>query len=523
MRLATAAEMRALDRRAIEDYGLPGVVLMENAGRATFAAIRRWQGGRLAGRGVLVLVGPGNNGGDGLVIARYLSQAGCRVEIVLLARPADLRGEAASNWLIVKRLALPVRELTHEGQVDEALAGLTRVDFVVDALFGTGLARPISGPFAAVIERINQAGRPVVAVDMPSGLDSDSGRVLGGCLRAELTVTFTLAKRGQVVTPGRGHVGRLEVVDIGIPEAAVRESGIKAELLDLAAAARCLPPRPADGHKGTFGHLLVVGGSPGKTGAALLAAHGALRSGAGLVTLGVAQGLNAIFEANLLEAMTVSLASEHCLGLDDLPALLAALAGKNALVLGPGLGLEEGTAALVARLYQELALPAVIDADALNCLARKLPAAPGGAGRVLTPHPGEMARLTGLTVTEVQADRLKVAATLAREQRVVVLLKGAGTVIAAPDGRLAVNPTGNASLASGGMGDVLAGVIGALLAQGLEPFAAACLGAFAHGLAADRRAGNGRGGLLASELAAELPAAFQEIALTALDGEGKGC
>ncbi len=517
MRLATAAEMRALDRRAIDDYGLPGVVLMENAGRAAFAAIRRWRG-RLAGQSALVLVGPGNNGGDGLVIARYLSQAGCRVEIVLLARPADLRGETASNWLIVKRLALPVRELTDEGQVDEALAGLMRVDFVVDALLGTGLTRPVSGRFKAVIERLNQAGRPVVAVDMPSGLDSDSGRVLGGCLRAELTVTFALAKRGQVVTPGRGYVGRLEVVDIGIPEAAVRESGVKAELLDLAAAARLLPPRPADGHKGTFGHLLLVAGSQGKTGAALLAAHGALRSGVGLVTLGVAKGLNPIFEASLLEAMTVPLASEHWLNPDDLPALMAALSGKDALVLGPGLGREEGTATLVARLYQELALPSVIDADALNCLAGKLPAAPAGMVRVLTPHPGEMARLTGLAVAEVQADRLGVAAALAREQGVVVLLKGAGTVIAAPDGRLAVNPTGNAGLASGGMGDVLAGVIGALLAQGLEPFAAAGLGAYAHGLAADRLArGLGRGGFLASELAAELPAAFQEIALSALE------
>ena len=275
-----------------------------------------------------------------------------------------------------------------------------------------------------------------------------------------------------------------------------------------------MPSRPPASHKGTFGHLLILAGSQGKTGAALLAALAALRSGVGLVSLGVAQGLNTIFETSLWEAMTVPLASEYCLGMTDYPAICALLPGKDAVVLGPGLGVAEETAGLVRRLFLEVDLPMVVDADALTGLGQELPNLSGGAARVLTPHPGEMARLTGRTVAEIQADRLSVAAAYAQQRGVVLLLKGASTVIAAPDGRIAINPTGNPGMATGGMGDVLAGVIGALLAQGLAPWEAACLGAFVHGLAADRLAETRvRGGFLASEVAAEVPAAFHEIAL----------
>lgn len=512
MKLAKAAEMRGLDSRAIGEYGIPGVVLMENAGRATVEAIRRWRG-QLAGLTVAILVGPGNNGGDGLVIARHLHQAGARVVLVALVRPETFRGDAAINWGIVRKIGLKVIPAASEEEVLACQGEFCRADLLVDAIFGTGLKRAVEGHFATMIALMNRSGRPIVAVDIPSGLDSDGGQPLGSCVRADLTVTYGLAKPGQFIHPGAGYAGRLEVVDIGIPPEIVHDAGIKTELLEASEVARLLPSRDLSSHKGTFGHLLILAGSQGKTGAALLAANGALRSGVGLVSLGVPQLLNPIFEASLLEAMTVPLASDYFLGSDDYAAIARAMHGKDALVLGPGLGTEPETVELVVRLYREVSVPMVVDADGLNSLGDTLPAGVQGA-RVLTPHPGEMARLTGLGTREIQADRLAVAAAYAQEKGVVLLLKGAATVIAAPDGRIAINPTGNPGMATGGMGDVLSGVIGALLAQGLAPWDAACVGAFVHGLAADRLARTrGRVGFLASEVAAEVAVAFAEIAL----------
>jgi NAD(P)H-hydrate epimerase len=512
MKLVTAAEARGLDRRAMDEYHIPGVVLMENAGRMTVEAIRQWRGG-IFGQTVVVVAGPGNNGGDGLVIARHLHQAGCRVELYALVPPSQWQGDAASNWRIVQQLPVRVVEVLSEEQADACQEALSRADLVVDAIFGTGLKRPVAGHFAQGIEAMNRCGRPICAVDIPSGLDSDRGTPLGACVRAGLTVTYGLAKLGQVMQPGAEYCGRLEVVDIGIPPELVAAAEIKRELLQAAGCASLLPPRQAGNHKGTFGHLLVLAGSRGKTGAALLVARGALRSGVGLVTLGVPQLLNPIFESSVLEAMTVPLASDYSLGSADYPAITWALPGKDALVLGPGIGTDPETAELVTRLYAEVNVPMVVDADALTILGQALPKRVGSAPRVFTPHPGEMARLTGLTSKEVQADRVGVAAGYAQEKGVVLLLKGAATIIAAPDGRIAVNPTGNPGMACGGMGDVLAGVIGALLAQGVAPWQAACLGAFVHGLAADRLARSWtRGGFLASEVATELPAAFLEIA-----------
>lgn len=513
MKLAKAIELRGLDSRAINEYGIPGVVLMENAGRATVEAIRRWRG-PLSGQAVAIVAGPGNNGGDGLVIARLLQQAGCRVVIYALVPPAAWVGDAAINWRIVQKLPVPIVEVDQPQGGAICQRGFAEADFLVDALFGTGLTRRVEGHYAAVIDLMNQSRRPIVAVDIPSGLDSDSGKPLGSCVRAGLTVTFALAKPGQLLQPGAEYVGRLEVADIGIPSALIEEAGIMTQRLEQSDIARWLPPRLPDSHKGTFGHLLVLAGSQGKTGAALLAALGALRSGVGLVSLGVPQLLNTIIETSLLEAMSVPLASDYYLGLDDYAAIAQVLPGKDAVVLGPGLGTDQETAGLVTRLYAEVGVPMVIDADALTLLGQALPAQSGTVVRVLTPHPGEMARLTGLTIAEIQADRLAVARAYAAAKGVVLLLKGASTVIAAPDGRVAINPTGNPGMATGGMGDVLAGVIGALLAQGVAAWEAACSGAFVHGLAADRLARTRvRGGFLASEVAAEIPAAFQEIAL----------
>lgn len=513
MKLAKAAEMRSIDNRAINEYGIPGVVLMENAGRATVAAIRGFRQA-LSGQKVVIVAGPGNNGGDGLVIARYLHQAGCRVTVLALVKQETWRGDAAVNWRIVQKLPVRMVEVVDEEAASRCQGEFFQADFLVDALFGTGLTRRVEGHYATVIDLMNQSGSPIVSADIPSGLDSDTGKPLGPCVRAALTVTYGLAKPGQLLQPGAEYVGRLEIADIGIPSEIIAEAGLLNESLTEGDAARLLPPRLSASHKGTFGHLLLLAGSQGKTGAALLAAMGALRSGVGLVSLGVPQQLNPIFESSLLEAMTVPLASDYFLGSDDYAAIALALPGKDAVVLGPGLGTESDTAELVTRLYREVGVPMVVDADALNLLGPSLPVGGVGQGaRILTPHPGEMARLTGLTTQQIQADRLAVAQAFAKENGVVLLLKGAATIIAGPDGRVSINTTGNPGMAAGGMGDVLSGVIGALLAQGVAAWEAACLGAFVHGLAADRLArSRSRGGILASEVAVEVAAAFHEIA-----------
>ena len=511
MKLCTAAQMRNLEEIAIKQYGIPGIVLMENAGRATVEAmVRRF--GNPRDKVCAILVGPGNNGGDGLVIARHLHQLGGRPEVFLLVPGNKIKGDAATNLKIVRKLPIPIHRLCSTKDLAKAEGRFNAANLLVDSIFGTGLAREIGSPYLEVIARINRLACPKIAVDIPSGLHADSGRLLGECVQADLTVTFGLAKTGLVTGQSRRFVGVLETADIGIPPAAVAEAAIRVELLDQQVGL-WLPRRFSTAHKGTYGHLLVVAGSCGKTGAALLCGQGGLRAGTGLVTMAVPRDLNAIFEITLLEAMTVALPSAAgCLSIDDYQDLLLAANGKQAMVLGPGLGQAPETGELIKKVYREIPLPMVVDADALNILAQepamlRKPAGP----RILTPHPGEMARLTGLTMRDIQDARIQKAGKFAMANQVYLVLKGSGTVIAAPDGRIAVNPTGNPGMAAGGMGDVLAGVIGGFLAQGLTPWQAAGLGVYSHGLAGDRLAETTPAGYLASELAAELPVILHEL------------
>jgi NAD(P)H-hydrate epimerase len=381
-------------------------------------------------------------------------------------------------------------------------------DVVVDALLGTGLSRAPAGAFAAAIDRIaaaRAAGARVLAVDVPSGLSADTGRPLGPCVVADATVTFAFQKRGLVLHPGPAHAGVVRVADIGLPAAAAARVPPSCELLDEETARGLVPARDPGAHKGDAGRLLVVAGSPGKTGAAHLALLGALRGGAGLVTLAARPDALGPALAGRPEAMSVALPGEGALGPPDLPALLEAARGADALVIGPGLPRGEGTGALLLELRRRCAVPAVLDADALNALAaepallEELSALP--APLVLTPHPGEMARLCGLTLEAVQEDRIALAADRARAWRAVVMLKGARTVVAAPEGVPAVVPTGNAGLATGGTGDVLAGLCGALLAGGCPAADAARVAAWVHGAAGDLAATRfGQRGLVAGDL-----------------------
>ncbi|HIJ78799.1 MAG: NAD(P)H-hydrate dehydratase [Desulfobulbaceae bacterium] len=514
MKVATAEQMRACDEITISEWGVPGLVLMENAGKGTVAAMDRFLG-PLPGKKVVILVGPGNNGGDGLVIARLLVKLGAFAQVVMLVAHERLQGDAATNLNAALQLNIPMYNCLVEQDLEHVERLIGESDLVVDAIFGTGLTRPVVGRFAAAIACINNHSAAVVAVDIPSGLNSDTGLPLGGCVRADLTCTYGLLKVGQLVASGKEYVGRLELVDIGIPAQAAAQVGVELEYLDGDRVKSWLPERPLAAHKGTFGHLLVIAGSIGKSGAAMLCAQGALRAGTGLVSLAAPQDLARIFESALIEAMSIVLpCSRHCFVVEDYEAIMAALSGKKAVVMGPGLGGEESTAGLVEKIYQDIELPMVVDADGLNLLVGKtlvLEKAP--APRVLTPHPGEMARLCGLTTSEVQQNRLKIAGDFAKRNRVYLVLKGAGTVVAAPDGRLAINSTGNPGMAAGGMGDVLTGLIGGLLAQGVDPWQAACLGVYVHGLAADLLAkDNGLSfGYLAGEVAAALPRAFRQL------------
>jgi NAD(P)H-hydrate epimerase len=514
MRIVNADEMAAIDRTTIDRVGIPGVVLMENAGRGACEVMWR-HFPDLAGKRVLVLAGGGNNGGDGFVIARHLWQRRVQVDVCCLRQPADYRGDARINLAILDNLGVPVEVMAGTTDIPQLRERLAAADLVVDAILGTGLNAPVSGVYRNVIELVNEVGRPVFAVDLPSGLDATTGLPLGVCIRATVTATFGLAKIGQLVTPGCSFVGCLEVVDICLPRSVTEMVEPPRLWLDLRELAPLVRTREMASHKGSFGHVLVVAGSVGKTGAGAMASMGAARAGAGLVTLAVPVSLHGFMEVKLTEVMTEPLAetAEQTIAEAAVPRLEELLQAKAALALGPGISTQEETRRVVLRLVQGSPCPVVVDADALTVLVAHLGVLKRArAPVILTPHPGEMGRLTGLSPAEVQGRRLELAHAFSREHGVVLVLKGARTLVASPEGRLAVNGSGNPSLASGGTGDVLTGLIAGFLAQGLAPFQAACLGVYCHGAAADRLAPRyGDRGLLASDLLPEIPSVLKAL------------
>ena len=504
----TAAQMRELDRRTIEELGLPGMVLMELAGRgvADSATELLPSGGRF-----VVVAGPGNNGGDGYVAARHLLGRGRTGRVLLLGDPTRLTGDAAANRKLFLRLGGV--EVVDDGSA--ALQPLLDAGLVIDAIFGTGLQREVEGRRRVAIEAINGCARPVLAVDLPSGIDSDTGRCCGVAVRATRTVTFGCLKRGLVSGDGAACAGAISIVDIGIPPGFVAAIDARCEQIDEAQVRALVPAVGPTDHKGTRGHLLVVAGSAAKAGAAWLAARGALRAGVGLVTIVTSVGARSRMGAALPEVMAeVFESGGEQLTAADLASLRAMANAKNAVLVGPGLDHGSETAQVVADLLARLEVPAVVDAEALNLLAGRLDAfAAAGASLVLTPHPGEMARLLATTTREVQSDRLAAAVRCAEACRQVVVLKGARSVVAHPDGRIGVIPIECGALGTAGSGDVLGGVIGSLLARRLDPYQAALLGTYAHavaGLSATDQASTGAP--LASEIAEATGAVLYELA-----------
>ncbi len=522
MKVVTAEEMREIDRKTIAS-GIPSIELMENAGRAVVRAIKS-RYAPLEGKRVSIFCGKGNNGGDGLVIARLLTKEKTKIRIFLLTRKEKLKKDPKTNLKKALKQKIEIIEIVTFRRLEKFEQEVKKADLIVDAILGTGIKGTPKGLEAKAIKFINTLKKPIVSVDIPSGVEGSTGRVPGEAIRADLTITFGLSKIGLVVYPGAGYAGKLKVADIGIPKRFLEDERIKVNLIAKEEISTYLEPRRPDTHKGTYGHLFVIAGSVGMTGAATLTSQaaslcfGALRSGVGLVTLGIPESLNEIMEIKLTEGMTLPLpeSKKKTLSLKAEKEIIEFSEKADALALGPGLSTNKETQQLVINLIKKISLPMIIDADALNALVSHLsilrPATSDQRPAIITPHPGEMARLIGKKAKEVQENRIRIAGDFAQKYKVIVVLKGARTVISDPEGNIYINPTGNPGMASAGVGDVLTGMIGSLLAQRIEPLKAAKMGVYLHGLAGDLAAQEkGEESLVASDVLEKLPQAFKSL------------
>src|SRR5918995_1548331 len=514
MRVLNTQQMRDADRRTIEDIGLPSIVLMENAGRQTVAAMEA-AFETLSTSRVAVLCGRGNNGGDGFVVARTLAQRGVEALVFLLGSVAEVQGDARVNLEILGRVGVTVVEVTNAQEWELHFTEVSECDLIVDAIVGTGFHGPLTGLLETVVADVNGLGVPVVAIDLPTGVSADSHEIEGEAIEASMTVTLAAPKVPLILPPADVYGGDLVIADIGIPGSVIDElDGPWLELLTRERMRELVPARAADSHKGDFGRVLVIAGSLGKTGAAHLVALGALRSGAGLVTIATPRSCVSTLAAMMPEYMTEAL-EETAAGTIEFGAADRVLDMKADIIcIGPGLGQDPSTAAFVQAVVERSGVPLVVDADALNAFSGDPERLAGrdGVDVIITPHPGEMARLLNVSVEAVQHDRLEHAREFAAARRVHVVLKGHRTIIAGPEGRSFVNLTGNAGMATGGTGDLLTGMIGAWFAQILDPERACKLAVYLHGTAGDlAEADEGEAALIASDLAGRLGDAVMEL------------
>jgi ADP-dependent NAD(P)H-hydrate dehydratase / NAD(P)H-hydrate epimerase len=514
MKVLTSSQMKEIDRKTIEEIGIPGPVLMENAGIRIVENIlvRR---PAIAAERIAIVAGKGNNGGDGMVVARHLQNRGARPVVFLLAARGEVKGDAALNLRIARNIGIEIREIPTTAAWKKQRRDLMNATLIVDAIFGTGLIKPAEGLYAAAIEDINASPGFKVAVDLPSGLSSDTFRLIGPAVKADLTVALAAPKISHVFPPAEDYIGELVVADIGIPFEALNENSLKLELVEKADLAGYFRRRAKDTHKGSYGHLFIISGSLGKTGAAVMAARAALRFGAGLVTVGTPRSCLPLVARSTMELMTEALpeTEEKTLSENALPKILDLLKGKDGVLIGPGISSHRSTAKLVMALLLKVDIPAVIDADALNIIAEnpdvlktlRKPA-------VLTPHPGEFARLVHLSVQDVLDHRLDLVPQFAAKYGVYLVLKGYRTLIASPQGKTFINPTGNPGMASGGSGDVLSGMIASLIIQEKDILGATLAAVYLHGLSGDIGARKiGERPLLAGDLIKYLPPALKAM------------
>ena len=514
MRVLNTQQMHEADRQTIDEIGLPSIVLMENAGRQAVAAMEA-AFDDLATSTVAVLCGRGNNGGDGFVVARTLAQRGIEATVFLLGSVADVRGDARTNLEILGRVGLTVVEVTNSQEWELHFTEISECDLIVDAIVGTGFRGPLTGLLETVVADVNGLGVPVVSIDVPTGLSADTHEIEGEAIEASMTVTLAAPKIPLVLPPADAYAGDLVIADIGIPASLIEElDGPWVELLARERMREIVPNRAADSHKGDFGRVLVIAGSVGRTGAAHLAALGALKSGAGLVTIATPRSCLPTVAAMMPEYMTEPL-EESSAGTVDFSALDRVLdMDADVIALGPGLGRDPSTVAFVHGLVERSGVPLVIDADALNAFSGDSDRLAGrdGVDMIITPHPGEMARLLGVSIEQVQSDRIEHAREFATTHRLHVVLKGHRTIVAGPEGRTFINLTGNPGMATGGTGDLLTGMIAAWFAQMLDAEAACKLAVYLHGTAGDlAEADEGDTALVATDIAAHLGDAVLEL------------
>lgn len=511
-RVVTAAEMAAVDNFTIATLGLPGRVLMENAGRAVFDLLRSRRQ-PLSSKRVAVFCGKGNNGGDGFVIARLLHEAGAQCDTFTMAPRHEMHGDARANFELLQTLGGALHRL----QEQSALPDLSHYDFIVDALLGTGARGPLQGFLAQVVQHLNLSGRPIIAVDLPTGMEADTGAIAGPCIHAQSTVTFGARKRGLLFSPAREYAGELFVADLGFPRGAFETAASKTYLLQSDFMAAWLPQRPPDAFKNRLGQILVVAGSRGFGGAARLTATAALRAGAGLVVLAAPQSLLPALEAATAEVIKLPLPEENgALAVSSFDELSDRLQWAEVVALGPGLGASRGVREVVLRVLQTFKGLVVLDADAINVLAGEVEVLRNAASRIiLTPHPGELKRLLAGHEDWMDSSPVETARRVAKELGQILVLKGAPTVVGVPSEEVLINSTGNAGMATAGSGDVLTGLIAGLAGQGLAPAKAAVLGVYLHGLAGDfAREQLGEWSMLAGEILNFLPQAFLRTAET---------
>jgi NAD(P)H-hydrate epimerase len=512
MKIVNAQQMREIDRVTIEEYGIPSLVLMERAGLAVVRRVKELFDGS---KKIIILSGGGNNGGDGLVVARNLHNEGWVVKVYLTSPIDRLSKDCRKQFEIAKKMGVKffLERFPSSRDLSENL--------VIDALLGTGLGKPVRDDLASLVKKVNRNASKVLSVDIPTGISSDTGEIMGSAINADFTVTFGLPKLGHLLYPGAEYTGRLFIEDIGFPKPLLETRDSGNEMLEMREMKLLLPERKRDAHKGDFGHVLVVGGSTGKSGAVLLAAKAALRSGSGLVTIGVPERVIDSFMASVSEEMTLPLPSTERGSLSKNASVnvidfLHSMA--DVLAIGPGMGRDDETVWSVMDIIKKSPVPVVIDADALNALStleyreivRFLERARSPV--VLTPHPGEMARLLKTTSDDINRRRLEAAVTLSGDTGCYVVLKGAPTVISAPDGKSFINTTGNPGMATAGTGDVLAGMIASMIGQGFSVLDGTIFAVFLHGLAGDIAAARvTENSLKAGDLIDGIPCAYHTL------------
>ncbi len=508
--VVTANEMAEIDRYTIDSIGIPGMVLMENAGVCVVQEIKRLLDS-VKDKNVLVLCGKGNNGGDGFVVSRHLRNMGTQVTTIVFGRKDKIKGDAKTNLDIYEKVGGEVLWET----TPEHIGNLASIDLIVDALLGTGVQGPLKSPLDEIVHLINRAHCPVVAIDLPTGMHADTGQIYGECVNATVTVTMAHPKMGLLFYPGKKHAGDVVVADIGIPHHIVCEKDIKSFQITNDYVREMLPKRPQDTYKNKCGHVLLLAGSAGLTGAATLSSEAVLRAGAGMAVLGIPESLNVIMEQKLTEVMTLPLpeTDEHTISVKALEQLGEKLQWAEVLAIGPGLSTHSETCKLVFELLQNEDKTIVLDADGINCFANNRERLRSSQSQIIiTPHPGELARLFKCRASDISSNVIEYVTKAAAELNVTVVLKTAPTVIASPEGDVYINSTGNAGMATAGMGDVLTGVIAGLAAQGMRCLSAAISGVYLHGFAGDLAQRNlGEFGMIAGDVLKYVPEALKEI------------